>query len=497
MKIFYSSCFLLSFTILSACKTQDTTTIQFSPTDEYRNCRQSNTNSFAHVLPCYVQTLAKQPLNYRFDSNEQLSAHLSLKRYTLYSQQWSPNDQVSPSDWQHQVDMYIPDQAQHRTALLVINNGTRKTENLPRINPNDFDPETLAKIAEQTQSIVISVSDIPNQPLLYAGQDKAVREDESVAQSWKFFMQNPAQYELLPLHIPMVASVSQAIGLAQKELSSYGIKKFIITGASKRAWTAWLTALSNPDVEAIVPFVFDLLNTQKGLSHMYYSYGQNWPIAFAPYYQADIDHQIENSNFTQFMQIEDPLQYMYPTHTNQTNITTYIINASGDDFYVPDNSRFYFNDLSTDKTLRVAPNSDHHGILNFTESSLIPFLNRYQNYKASPNIEEFISNQNLSLKFSETPIKIVQWTALNPEARDFRLACGIRYSSTPLKIQNNTLDIPLITPNQGWQATFIEATYADGFIGTSQVYITPDIYPNKAPSIQTGACQTRVGRGLK
>ncbi len=55
----------------------------------------------------------------------------------------------------------------------------------------------------------------------------------------------------------MAASVSQAFRLAKKELAQQKITKFIVAGASKRGWAAWLTALSDPDVDAVVPFVMN------------------------------------------------------------------------------------------------------------------------------------------------------------------------------------------------------------------------------------------------
>ena len=37
----------------------------------------------------------------------------------------------------------------------------------------------------------------------------------------------------------------------------------------------------------------------------------------------------------------------------------YIINGSGDQFFCPDSSQFYFNDLKGEKHLRYVPNVDH------------------------------------------------------------------------------------------------------------------------------------------
>ncbi|SCZ64846.1 hypothetical protein SAMN02982990_02275 [Photorhabdus luminescens] len=45
-------------------------------------------------------------------------------------------------------------------------------------------------------------------------------------------------------------------------------------------------------------------------------------------------------------------------------------------------------------------------------------------------------------------------------------------------------------------ATYIEATFSDGYVATTQVYITPDDkYPTVAPLSNGPTCQTLPGRG--
>ena len=50
-------------------------------------------------------------------------------------------------------------------------------------------------------------------------------------------------------------------------------------------------------------------------------------------------------------------------------------------------------------------------------------------------------------------------------------------------------------PDSGWQATYIEVTFSDGYVATTQVYITlGDKYPETAPPSAGAACQTLPGR---
>ena len=448
-----------------------------SPGEKYK------TTNLTHVISDYRMSLAALPLDYSLLEKKQLPG-VMLQRYNLNSQAWSPQGVVSPERWQNGVDIYIPDSARENNALVVINNGSNSNGSGSPVAPTNFSEEELTRIAVATRTVVISVSNVPNQVLSYQGVTTPLAEDDSVAYSWKLFIGDTQKYQNASLHIPMAASVSQAFRLAKKELAQQKITKFIVAGASKRGWAAWLTALSDPDVDAVVPFVMDLLDTKKSLEHMYQSYGKNWPVAFYPYYKQGVDQQIGTDEFASLMTLEDPLTYLNTDMGDRLKIDKYIINASGDDFYVPDNSHFYYDQLPGSKSLRVVPNSSHNGILSVAEQSLISFVNRFQ---------------ELTVSLSEKPTAVLQWTAKNPVARDFRYACDIKYNSVPVSLttDDGTLRIPLTTPDSGWEATYIEATFNDGYVATTQVYITPDEkYPETAPSSKGTACQTLPGRGL-
>ncbi|MFL7976907.1 PhoPQ-regulated protein, partial [Xanthomonas vasicola] len=83
----------------------------------------------------------------------------------------------------------------------------------------------------------------------------------------------------------------------------------------------------------------------------------------------------------------------------------------------------------------------------------------------------------------------------NPQARDFRYACGIRYSATPIALTNgSTVSVPVQVPEAGWNAYFVEATYADGFVATSQAYVLgKQRYPTRPPPTDNAACSTLPG----
>ncbi len=274
--------------------------------------------------------------------------------------------------------LYIPDDVLPQQALLIISNGTRYPGNGMAVRPPDDLSEILSDIARRTRMPIVEVSDIPNQYLTYTDDGRARREDESVAHSWSLFMQSPETRQTLPLHVPMVIASTRAMDLAQHELPQLSIKHFAVTGTSKRGWTAWLTAIADQRVNAIIPAVTDILNTRNVLNHIYRNYGNNWPIGLAPYYAENVFNRLNTPQFKQLMRIEDPLSYLKTRYFRHLTLTKYILNASGDDLFPPDSSDYYYDLLPGKKALRMIPNSSHAISPATIRESLISFLGRLQ-----------------------------------------------------------------------------------------------------------------------
>lgn len=453
----------------------------------------------SYTVLCYKKQVESQPLDSTLVETKK-SDGITKKTYDLVSQSFSPLQLVDPAIWRHQVTFYIPDNALSARAVLIVNNG------IPYPKPGDeargatdFLPDELERLAQSTQTVIISLDNVPNQYLTYRDINQPLLEDYSVAHSWRLFMQDPLRLATLPIHVPMAASISRALTLAERELKDWGIHRFIVSGASKRAWATWLATLVDSRIEAIVPFVLDLLNTQQGLKHIYRSYGNNWPIAIKPYYKEGIVDEIDTPAFEALMEIEDPLTYLdIPFYRTRLEIPKYIINASGDDFFVPDNAQYYMNQLPGKNTLRMVPNASHYSVRRVAERSLSTFINRLQRQLPMP---ELVAKQTIetnhvkiSLRLSEPPTQLILWQANNPLARDFRYACGIVYTQTVLN--NNAIDVTLNMPKTGWSAYFIEATFLDGFtLTTPAVIMGQQDYPTGAPPSGGPACQTLVGRG--
>ncbi|MGH1514881.1 PhoPQ-activated pathogenicity-related family protein [Ralstonia solanacearum] len=455
---------------------------------------------FADAIACYRHQTEAQALQYAMTDTTRV-ADVEQRTYRMVSQSWSPERLVQPEEWLHDVTIYVPDEVTRHRALLVVNNGTRrKKDGTGPIAPTDLTPEALAGIAKATRTAIVSVSDVPNQSLVYTDDGGNRAEDESVAHSWSLFMNAPQQRPSMPLQVPMVASASRAMTLAERELAPYQIHRFIVTGASKRAWAGWLTAITDPRVDAVVSFAADVLGTHDTLKSMYRSYGGNWPIAFAPFYAEGIDKRIDTPEFASLADIIDPLAYRRTRYGARLGMPKYLVNASGDDFFVPDNAALYYDKLPGRKALRMVPNAAHRDIRGAIVGSLTPFLNRFQSGTSLPRLDARLrgtgADASIVLHASEPPKQLLLWSATNPNARDFRYACGVRYTSTPIDVPaGGIIRVPVSQPEAGWSAYFVEATFADGFVATSQAYVLgKQAYPTAAPPTNGPACQTLPGR---
>lgn len=465
-------------------------------------CFDARRPDYGDVLACYRKEQAQFPVQYSKTASV-VSEGVEKRSYKLESQTWEPGFVVGPGKWTHEVDIFIPENTLSKRALLVINNGVNAGETTPAQLPTDFPEQVLRAIAQKTRTIVISVSNTPNQYLTYQDDTRGRREDDSVAHSWKLFMEAPATRPYASLHVPTMEAAVKAMDLAEIELGQWGIRRFIAAGTSKRGWAAWHTAIVDRRVDAIVPFVFDGLNTKKMLEHTFKVYGGHWPLALKPYVAEGIMERLQTREFRQLMEIEDPLRYLDTPYAHRLAIPKYIVNASGDDFFVPDNANLYFDKLPGVKTLRVAPNSNHYGIKGFTENSLVPFTNRLQNAVRMPrllaDIDEDEGAKSLNVRFSEAPVRLLKWVAHNPLARDFRYACGVRYVATAIELPADEREVrsAIDTPAEGWGATFIEAQFADGFTASTPVYIFGEkTYPDGAPPSPAPGCETLPAAGM-
>ena len=131
------------------------------------------------------------------------------------------------------------------------------------------------------------------------------------------------------------------------------ITKFVVSGGSKRGWTTWTTAAVDSRVVAIMPAVIDVLNMKPSMIHHYRAYGF-WAPAVGDYVTHGVMDRMGDPRFDTLLPLVEPYSYR-----DRLTIPKFIVNASGDQFFLPDSWQFYFDDLKGEKYLRYVPNADH------------------------------------------------------------------------------------------------------------------------------------------
>lgn len=399
---------------------------------------------------------------------------------SLTSQTWKPPIPADRSEWKHWLTVVRPDQIDHATGFLYITGGSNKDKAPEKVDA------LIADIALTTHTVVAELRMVPNQPLDFPDAIKhELVEDEFIAYTWDKYLRTGN--ELWPARLPMTKSAVKAMDAVQEFLSSPAggktkVENFMVAGGSKRGWTTWTTAAVDQRVVAIAPMVIDLLNNEKSFEHHYRAYGFYSP-AVKDYEDLGIMKRNGTPEFHKLMQIEEPYEYR-----DRLILPKYIINSAGDQYFLPDSSRFYFDDLLGEKYLRYVPNTDHSLKNSDARQGLIAFYDAFLRKQPRPRFSwKFEDDGSIRVTTITKPIEVKLWQATNPEHRDFRLvAIGPAYHSTILTEQKGGVYIGKADkPAKGWTAYFVELTYSMGgkypLKLTTAVRINPDTLPYDPP----------------
>jgi PhoPQ-activated pathogenicity-related protein len=181
------------------------------------------------------------------------------------------------------------------------------------------------------------------------------------------------------------------------------------------------------------------------------------------------------------MKIEEPYEYR-----TRLTMPKFIINASGDQFFLPDSSQFYFKDLPGVKYLRYVPNADHSLKGSDAFATLLACYNAILYHEHLPQFSwTRTKDGSLHVSTKDKPAEARLWQATNPDARDFRLETfGPKWQSSPLEPDaKGTYVAKLSPPSKGWTAFFVELTFPSAgpapFKFTTQVSVVPDVLPYK------------------
>ena len=397
----------------------------------------------------------------------------------LTSQTWLAPGDVDRTVWWHWLTIVEPEAIRSDIALLYIHSGDNEDP------PPDRIRDAYARIASATGTVVAELRMVPNQPLQFAGDAAGPRkEDRLIAFAWDRFLRG-GDPVWLP-RLPMTKSAVRAMDTVTAYFDARGgdgprVRRFVVIGASKRGWATWTTAAADHRVVAIIPMVIDLLNLEPSFRHHFGAYGF-WAPAIGSYVEMGITDWFGTPEMRGLREIVDPYEYRA-----RLTMPKLIINATGDQFFVPDSSQFYFDDLPGEKHLRYVPNTDHSMRKTDVEQTILAFYRSIVTGAPRPEFTWAFEPDGairVSAGGPSAPAEVRLWQATNPAARDFRLeSLGPAWSSTILAAQPDGAWVARVAaPASGWTAFFVELTYPGPDGGpplklTTSVRVLPDSLP--------------------
>lgn len=396
-------------------------------------------------------------------------------RLECVSQTWRSNV------WQHQLLVVRPPKLEHPDIALLSIGGDGNVE-------RQF--ELLKTLALRAGAMTACLSRVPNQPL-YNGR----KEDSLIAYTFEQYLKSGDA--TWPLLFPMVKSAVRGMdsvqAFAQQEFGQK-IDRFVVTGASKRGWTTWLTAAADPRVVAIAPMVIDMLNLKAQTRWAAEMYGRQSD-QVADYTAYRFPERMDEPRMVQLREWVDP--YSYRT---RYKIPKLLLLGTNDPYWVVDSLRFYWNDLPEPKLVFQTPNAGHD-LAGGREAkpTLAAFFKMVAANEPLPSMSwQFRTNSPgeavLEVKLDRPAKAFRLWTA-NSTDRDFR---DDKWSSTPLDpVSSMAVVAKVQTPETGFRAYLVEAelTAPDGeeYKLSTEARVTPD----GPPQSKNAATQNEPGAKAK
>ncbi len=262
----------------------------------------------------------------RWSAAKTLDGRVEMK---LTSQTW----QGKP--WLHDLVVTGLD-SRAETAILVVTGDRVDRADLP----------FMQLLADRSGLPTATLFDVSNQPLF-----EGLSEDTLIAFTFgKYLETGDSSW---PLLFPMTKSVIKAMDALQKWNPK--LKRFVITGASKRGWTTWLTAATGDTrVAGIAPMVFDFLNFEAQLKHQMDSWGKYSEMLedYVAKGQAEAASTPEGKKLASMV---DPYAYL-PLFT----MPKLIVLGANDRYWSTDGHQLYAPKLPGNTFFRIVPNVGHN-----------------------------------------------------------------------------------------------------------------------------------------
>ena len=363
----------------------------------------------------------------------------------------TPNGAV----WSHQVAVVVPKKLTVKNVSISVMTGGCIGDAPPTLTDEYL--EVADKLAHNTGAIAVVIYQIPNCPVVFPSDPELRKrgEDALIAWAWYQYLEDPAHDpEWLP-RLPMTKAGFQCMRAVEEWSKGQNIadlQGWIVSGASKRGWTTWMvgaaTCASCPRILGIAPLVPIVPDIVSEVHRQWRSYN-GFTFAFNDYTEVNMTRYLDGEQFGVATRIMDPKYY----GERLARLPKGVVLSSDDEFMQFDWSDIWYDQLTGDKHLLIAPNSEHSlasGIPEVVQTMSAAFGN-IATGTALPSFDYAYDNATGALSVTipnstaHTKVVLRHGQTLSNERRDFR---WIRQANN--FTGNCTLpDVPLKKPMEG------------------------------------------------
>ena len=358
--------------------------------------------------------------------------------------------------WKHELIVFVPQTIEYDGSLLFITGGSVKDGEPNIAKQNDGTSQQMASLATSNKAIVALLHQVPNQPL-YDG----LNEDALISYTLNEFKKD-GDYKW-PLLFPMVKSANKAMDAIQEFSSkklNHTLNRFVVSGASKRGWTAWLSAaVEDSRVVAIAPIVIDMLNMPATLNYQKEIYGE-YSEEIQDYVKLEIPQAMNSEFGNALVQMIDPYSYR-----EKLTIPKMIFSGTNDPYWTIDAVKHYINDIPGKNLLHYVANAGHSFGDKNELNTLSAFLALIWDNKPLPvctwSLKEKWNRIHLNVKAAPHQFeRAVLWTS-SSNSRDFREAVWESKDIKLNKKDKSKVHVKLKYPRSGFNAFYVDLIYLD------------------------------------
>lgn len=356
--------------------------------------------------------------------------------------------------WKHQLTIIVPKENKYDGALLFITGGSLDNGTVNWNGREDDFNKAMAKIADANQAIVAVLRQTPNQPLY-----DSLTEDALISYTLHNFKADKDY--TWPLLFPMVKSAVRAMDavqeFAKKELS-FSVNRFVISGASKRGWTTWLTGANDKRAQAIAPMVIDVLNMPVSLDYQVKAFGE-YSIQIEDYVKLGIPQGSATESGVAINTMVDPYSYR-----KTLTMPKLIFMGTNDEYWVVDNIKNYLDSIPGKNRLHYVPNAGHDlGDKKQALQALSAFFGETMTNTSHPNCgwTTTVSRKGIKVDIQASKDKlldVIVWHA-DSQDKDFRNDTWTSNDTKISKLDKLSITEPL--PGKGYHAFYVDLKYAD------------------------------------